>query len=246
MREEMDKKTDFIPLYIGITGHRDIRDEDKQRLKQLIKRIIEEKIAQCPNTPIAILTPLAEGADRLAANAALECGVSFIAPLPMPVDEYRKDFTTRESLNEFNELLEKADIWFELPVPDGTKMSELKHNKEKRDEQYYNIGFFIARQSQLLIALWDGIEKNNRGGTSHIINLKRTGIPSDYPNMQQRLKNLQTGPIYHILTPRKSVPAPADAFTGRMIYENYWGRDEAMSIAMDRQFLTTLIPIIGM
>ena len=204
MFEEKTDPSDLIPLYIGITGHRDIRNEDKTSLKELIKKILHEKIKQCPNTPIVLLTPLAEGADRLAAWAALECGISYICPLPLPVDEYRNDFITRESLKEFNELLEKSEMWFEIPLPDGTLPEDLQKDKAKRDEQYYQIGFYIARYSQLLIALWDGVEQVKRGGTAHIVNLKITGLPSEHPQLKQKLKNLQTGPIYHILTPRKN------------------------------------------
>ena len=120
MSEEKIDSPDLIPLFIGITGHRDIRDEDKALLKEMIKNILNEKIRQCPDTPVIVLTPLAEGADRLAAWAALECGISFICPLPMPVDEYRNDFKTSESLQEFNVLLEKSKTWFEIPLPEGT------------------------------------------------------------------------------------------------------------------------------
>ncbi len=238
MLEKTDAASDLIPLYLGITGHRDIRDEDKLQLKEMIKSLIEEKKEECPNTPVVILTPLAEGADRLAAYAALECGISFIAPLPMPVDEYRKDFTTPESLNEFNGLLDKADLWFELPLPEGTEAEELLHSKDKRDDQYYQIGLFIARQSQMLIALWDGIDNKKRGGTAHIVNSKRTGLPTIHPHIRQRLKNFQTGPICHILTPRQHVPLPADAYSSKMIYADYWDQDEASASEMDRQLLS--------
>ena len=151
-----------------------------------------------------MLTPLAEGADRLAALAALECGISYICPLPMPVDEYRNDFTTPESLQEFDMLLQKSGTWFEIPLPEGTHREDLQKDKSKREEQYYQIGFYVARYSQLLIALWDGVEQVKRGGTAHIVNLKRTGLPSEHPQLKQKLKNLQTGPIYHILAPRKT------------------------------------------
>lgn len=237
MQETTNRNTDLLPLYIGITGHRDIRDEDKPRLKQMIKNKIEEKIAQCPDTPVVVLTPLAEGADRLAAYAAMECGITYIAPLPMPVDEYRKDFTSPESLDEFNELLAKADLWFELPVPEGTSVEELQHNPDKRDDQYYNIGFYIARQSQMLIALWDGIDNKKRGGTAHIVNLKRTGLPTIHPHIRQRLKNLQTGPIYHILAPRKGDPIPADAYSAKMIFSEFPDQDDIRPGDIDRQYL---------
>jgi hypothetical protein len=237
MQETTNRSTDLLPLYIGITGHRDIRDEDKPRLKQMIKNKIEEKISQCPETPVVILTPLAEGADRLAAHAAMECGISYIVPLPMPVDEYRRDFTSPESLDEFDELLAKANLWFELPLPDGTDVKELQHNQHKRDDQYYYIGFYIARQSQMLIALWDGIDNKKRGGTAHIVNMKRTGLPTAHPHIRQRLKNLQTGPIYHILTPRKGTPLPSDAYSSKMIFSDYPDQDNNRPEDIDRQFL---------
>jgi hypothetical protein len=237
MLEQNIDPSDLIPLYIGITGHRDIREEDKALLKELIKKILNEKIRQCPHTPIVLLTPLAEGADRLAARAAIECGISFISPLPLPVDEYRNDFTTPESLQEFNELLAKSAMWFEIPLPDGTHLKDLQKDKSKRDEQYYQIGFYIARYSQLLIALWDGVQQIKRGGTAHIVNLKITGLPSEHPQLKQKLKNLQTGPIYHILTPRKSSVLNGDPLTGRMIYPDYGDSDQSNAAAMDSRFL---------
>ena len=237
MFEEKTGHWDLIPLYIGITGHRDIRDEDKTPLKELIKKILSEKINQCPDTPIVLLTPLAEGADRLAAWAAIECGISFICPLPLPVDEYRNDFDTSESLLEFNTLLEKSEMWFEIPLPDGMHPNDLQKDSAKREEQYYQIGFYIARYSQLLIALWDGIEQVKRGGTAHIVNLKITGLPSEHPQLKQKLKNLQTGPIYHILTPRKTSKIDGDLLGGKMIYPDHESSDQSVAAAMDTRFL---------
>jgi len=34
MNVEIERNFGLVPLYIGITGHRDIRDEDKPGLKQ--------------------------------------------------------------------------------------------------------------------------------------------------------------------------------------------------------------------
>ncbi len=41
----------LIPLYLGITGHRDIRDEDKPELIEIIKKILEEKRSSVPLLP---------------------------------------------------------------------------------------------------------------------------------------------------------------------------------------------------
>jgi len=227
---------DCIPLYVGIVGHRDIADEDKPRLKKLIKQVLEEKKIQYPDTPIVVLTPLAEGADRLAAYSAMECGLSYIAILPMPLVEYKKDFKTQQSLQEFNDLLEKSEYWYELPLL-NSKVQSLRSSKNRND-QYYNLGFHIARQSQMLIALWDGKINNKRGGTAHIVNLKVTGLPDIHPYFKHKLKNLQTGPVCHILTPRKGEIPPANAFSIKMIYgEN---QEQHEGSATDFQLLINL------
>jgi len=227
---------DCIPLYVGILGHRDIADEDKPRLKKLIKQVLEEKKIQYPDTPIVVLTPLAEGADRLAAYSAMECGLSYIAILPMRLVEYKKDFKTQQSLQEFNDLLEKSEYWYELPLL-NSKVQSLRSSKNRND-QYYNLGFHIARQSQMLIALWDGKINNKRGGTAHIVNLKFTGLPDIHPYFKHKLKNLQTGPVCHILTPRKGEIPPANAFSIKMIYgEN---QEQHEGSATDFQLLNNL------
>ena len=92
---------DRLPLIIGVTGHRDLRDEDLVQLRQEVDAVIRKLQSdyliprhgsQKSETPIIVLSALAEGADRLVAKVALEAGAKLIAPLPMPRDEYRRDF----------------------------------------------------------------------------------------------------------------------------------------------------------
>src|SRR5882762_11729655 len=59
------------PLVIGITGHRDIREQDRGALKGAIKNILIELKKKYTSTPLILLSALAEGADRLAAEVAL-------------------------------------------------------------------------------------------------------------------------------------------------------------------------------
>src|SRR5262249_58414221 len=85
-----------LPLVVGVTGHRDLRDEDVPRLEQEVTAIIaglrRDYLEGDHDTPIIVLSALAEGADRLVARVALKAGARLIAPLPMPLDEYRRDF----------------------------------------------------------------------------------------------------------------------------------------------------------
>ena len=82
-----------LPVVIGVTGHRDLRPEDSDRLEQSVGRIFSEVQRQCPNCMLVLLSPLAEGADRLVARVALRQGVRLICPLPLPVPLYSDDFT---------------------------------------------------------------------------------------------------------------------------------------------------------
>ena len=84
----------LAPLVIGVTGHRDLRDQDCEILSQRVRSLLLELKAKYPFTPIILLSALADGADRLVARVALEPGIEarLIAPLPMPRRCYEQDF----------------------------------------------------------------------------------------------------------------------------------------------------------
>jgi hypothetical protein len=76
------------------------------------------------STPIVLLSPLAEGADRLVAEVALEVGARLVVPLPMPQHLYEEDFRSPESLAEFRCLLERAEHCITVPpVADEKRVS---------------------------------------------------------------------------------------------------------------------------
>src|SRR6516225_11001210 len=92
----MQPLPDRLPLVIGVTGHRDLREADVPRLETEVARVIAalraDYLQNDAETPIIVLAALAEGADRLVARVALALGARLIAPLPMPPEEYRRDF----------------------------------------------------------------------------------------------------------------------------------------------------------
>src|ERR1700722_8252716 len=57
-----------LPLILGVTGHRDLRDEDIPRLTELVLAEYSELRTLYPSTPITLLSALADGADRLLAH----------------------------------------------------------------------------------------------------------------------------------------------------------------------------------
>lgn len=60
-----------IPIVLGVVGHRDIHPEAKEKLTEKLHEIFEEFDTAFPNSPKVLLSPLAPGADQLAAKVAL-------------------------------------------------------------------------------------------------------------------------------------------------------------------------------
>ncbi len=206
-----------LPLILGVTGHRDLREEDIPRLTELVLAEYSELRTHYPSTPITLLSALADGADRLLAHLALGCGMRLAVVLPMPVDLYEMDFDAA-SVEEFHALLTKAEYLTELPILSGRTREDISKHGIDREQQYAQVGAYLAAHSAILIALWDGLELNLIGGTSQVVRFKLDGIPEPYAPPHSELDAPDSGPVYHIVTPRRSDPRPANAFSVHWLY----------------------------
>jgi len=215
-----------LPLVIGATGHRDLRDEDIKALEGQVAQVIERlkqdylpptcRFCRLPGfrrlcrwlgwcvdreTPIIVLSSLAEGADRLIARVAMKHGAKLIAPLPLPADEYRADFA-HDAMPEFNDLLANAATAPIMPFVRDNTMDNVR-DEERRAQQYREVGLFIVRHCHVLIALWNGEDSKAVGGTAEVVGFKRDGIPLDAAaSVRASLDAPEMGPVIHILTPR--------------------------------------------
>src|SRR5262249_2871465 len=120
-----------------------------------------------------LLSPLAEGADRLVAEVALEMNAQLIVPLPMSIDLYEEDF--QDSKTEFHRLLKQAHFSFEVFPPYDREA--VKTDPQARDLRYEAVGKYIVRASQILLALWDGVPSNKVGSTAAVVNFQTQGLP---------------------------------------------------------------------
>ncbi len=228
------------PLVVGVTGHRDLRPEDRAKLEEKVKEIFLQLRRDYPATPLILVSALAEGADRLAARVALSphMGVSLIAPMPMPQDLYELDFESlailetpmgalaveSSSREEFRGLLEQAIARPELGLAHGNTRESIAEQGAKRDKQYELVGKFIARHSQILIALWDGVESKRTGGTASVVQFQIAGVPDANPC---GLEDPEGFPVYHVLTPRVKNPYPqGEALHCRAIYPKAFAGNE--------------------
>jgi hypothetical protein len=209
-----ENTTTVLPLVVGITGHRNIREQDKEILASKISEFFDELRSLYPHTPLMLLSPFAEGADRLAAEVAFTKGIEVIAPLPMQSELYENDFQTTESLQEFQSMTKRAKYTFELPILAGSSYESISNYGTARDKQYALVGSYIARHCQILLALWDGQPSELVGSTAQVVHFKLEGIP--YPYIYQNpLDIVESGAVYHIATPREGqfgvVSNPFDA-----------------------------------
>jgi len=193
-----------IPLLIGVTGHRDLRDSDRPTLETKVRAILEEQRRNYPHTPLILLSPLAEGADRLAARVALDLGVRLYVPLPVSRDSYMADFQDAASRDEFNALAARADAVYVL--------TEKCEENAPRDECYKQVGRFVAEHCQILIALWDGVDADKVGGTSDIVDWRLKILPREATSQLHPPDPVRSGPVYQIITPRQGSAEPANAF----------------------------------
>jgi hypothetical protein len=201
-----------IPVVIGVTGHRNI-DDDEATLRALVITELKSLQAAYPNSPFVILSSLAEGADRLVTGLTMsEIGADLVAVLPMPVDDYLEDFKTKASKDAFNGLLEQA-AGVVLPPEDQTMVS--------RPDQYARAGAYVAEYSQVLMTLWDGKPVRGSGGTAEVVHWFNQGFaPEKHSVLRGKLSPLglaDTGLLIHINTRTLCVEDKGDTAAVRNI-----------------------------
>ena len=197
-----------MSIIVAVTGHRDLRAEDEPALSASLRGILERLRAAYPATPLVLLTPLAVGADRLAARVAIALNVPFRVPMPFPEAEYRKDFDAAESA-EFDELLAAAQDTYTMPFTGDNDAANVG-DPARRAKQYAVVGAYLARVANVLVALWDGRASESVGGTAQIVDYRLLGADEVYRNPTELLDAPETGPVYQIVTPRRSDPVAGE------------------------------------
>lgn len=162
-----------IPIVVAISGHRDLLDEELPAIRQALHNEFSTLRKRYPNSRLQLLNGLAEGADWLAVEIALECGLELVAVLPLPQADYEKDFSTLENLECFRLLLSKVSRIQNAPFNQSFAGSS------DRDKHYQALGRYLAENAQCLYALWDGSTVNPLlGGTADVVQQCLEGISS--------------------------------------------------------------------
>lgn len=166
---------------IGFTGHRPnkLPAGSSTELRGVMRDVltwIESAARAAPgggrDTGLVLLSSLAEGSDRLAAEVALEQGWHLECVLPFSPGSYERDFQSDESKREFRHLLARARSVFVL---DPARTSET----EWADARAYEAaGLVMVGSSDLLVAVWDRQKPEGIGGTGSVV---RSALADDIP-----------------------------------------------------------------
>lgn len=164
-----------MAFQVGVTGHRALPGADLPALQAAaadVFRAIRDGVVRLhaadqagaaplfqPDPPaLRCVCGLAEGADTVLAAAALAEGWTLVATLPFAVDEFARDFPLGPARERFHDLLAQASVACEL---DGDR----RHG----GEAYADIGVQVVEQSDLLLAVWDGLPPRGPGGTGDVV-----------------------------------------------------------------------------
>lgn len=196
--------TEKISLFVGAIGHRDIVDASVAEIRTRISTELSRIEDAANGLRLVLLSGLAEGGDQILAEEALKRGWDVLAVFPMPFADYLADFKTdyqREALIKLKDRCSASVeiAWLTRLDPDISS---------PRDQQYRKQSQYIARQSQLVVALWDGSPAVTAGacGTAYAVTLCRDGaLP---PVEGELLAAPETTPLIHIPVRRSSSPGP--------------------------------------
>ncbi len=199
-----------LPIVIGVTGHRHLRESDLPDYRARVSEFFEHLERRYPATPLRVISALAAGADRLVAELALERGYELIAPLPLEREDYERDFP--DSVAEFRTILERvpAERVFVWPRPGDGNGSKWCETQAERDRQYAEVGAFVADQCHILLAIWDGVPgEEASAGTGAVVAMKLGRAVGGQSSARSALDPDDSGPVFHVHAVRSGSDAQA-------------------------------------
>ena len=204
------------PLTLAVTGHRDLMADEVPDIERLLRELFLSLLHRFPDTPLRLLSPLAEGGGRIAARVALELGVELVVPIPFSRENYERDFTAPGSRDEFRELCAQGTI-VDVSVY-GRDERATETEAAARSLAYAELGIFMCEHAELLIAIWDGKVTGLVGGTDQVVEYHQFGQMSAAPALGNRparvLAEDDTDLVFHIVCSRdREGGTPAEGLT---------------------------------
>lgn len=156
-------------VIVAVTGHRlnQLPEQERPRIDSEIARAldeVEDASRDVTDGPVrmTLCSALAEGADRLAAQAALVRGWRLVTPLPFSPERYVLDFENEASVREFHNFLKASRRV--SPVPEAA-VAALGGGSAA---PYAAVGRALIERADVLLTVWNGMPPKGPGGTSEV------------------------------------------------------------------------------
>jgi hypothetical protein len=201
------------PFVVGVSGHRDLDLDGAPRLKDAVAAFVQELQRRLPNTELHIAVGMAEGADLVVAQVALELGVYVEAILPMTLTEYEANFEP-EGRALLHDLLAHANCRIaELAARTPSASGSGATGTAPVEAPYSVLTDTLIRRSSLLLAVWDGQPSDLPGGTADTV-LRYSGVRTEEHGDGDAIAFVDAGAefefadhlVYWIPTGRRSRP----------------------------------------
>jgi hypothetical protein len=169
-------------ISVGVSGHRHLSNLDE--IARAIDDVLGKILAHFGDRSLQVISPLAEGADRLVAVRAIgSFSARLIVPLPLEKSDYMRDFLSEASKSEFSTLLASADRVIEPSL------------SKTRQDAYLDAGLYVLDHSDVLITVWDGAPARGTGGTADIVaEARRREMPIAWVQVLRGKTLAQTAP----------------------------------------------------
>lgn len=145
---------------IVVSGHRHLTVTPS--LERGIGEAIERIDASFPGYQFHVLSCLAEGADRLLSQYLMEAlRAELMVVLPLPEEEYMRDFRSALSIQEYWALKNRA-----------TRVVQTT-SRLARPFAYQIANQKLLEKADLVMVIWDGLPARGPGGTAEMVAMAR-------------------------------------------------------------------------
>ncbi|MEM1145361.1 MAG: hypothetical protein AAGI88_22505, partial [Pseudomonadota bacterium] len=214
--------TRALKLNIGVTGHRDLVPSEIPGIRDEVRGFFAELTQQYSDLTLELISGLAEGADSVVAEVALDMGMPVVAVLPMEQSEYEQDFKDADSLSNFRDLLSRCQV-VTLSPDTAVENTEELSPREIRSLLYAQLGVFLSNHCQILLTLWDGKQTEEVGGTHSVTHYHLTGVMPGFESLVESpslLADNENDLAYHIVCSRQGEHGqPDDRYSP---LESFW------------------------
>lgn len=213
-----------LPIVVGVTGHRDLREEDAPMLEEAARRRLLGLLEAFPHTPVVVLDALAEGADQLVARVVIELREKYagrlflVAPLPWSAEDYAATFEQEQTKarSVLGGILDACDASYTIADIEGHAVPDVSENE---NEGFRRLAAFLVRNAHVLLCLSEAAEDPAAqlpggewdGGTGTVQAWFRRGLPACYSPGVSDIDIIDGLALMHVPVRRRQsgdVPAP--------------------------------------